>query len=1331
MLRDAALATNNHLDNPATTTRNNNDRDLIDLWDWVRHGLTVVMSESLYGAQNPYRDPEIEAGFWTLSNGSMNLLLPNFLSKVIASKTICGRDVVVNGFRRYFHSGDYLKGSKLVKSRYELLVDKTDDTHADLTHADLAKHETISDIAAFSNTSPTMFWVIYQLFSDPLLLKEVRTQVERITTSEISTQGETIHKIDLKKLHQPPILNSMIMETLRFHSTGTGPRQVLADTSVGQDQYLLKKDSIVIIAKRRLHFDKSVWGETADTFRPDRFCEKTPLNAFRAFGGGVNTCPGKAFVTPVIAAFVGMLAMRFDIMPDGNQWIEPAQDISKISAQIAPPIKKVLVDLAPRAGIDDTPARQTTTGDKNSATGATPRRDGATASALGSRMRSSIPMTPRSVGGVDFARQIAEQRALGNPSQPKKFRSVAAPKGSKLAAGYTDRTKNRIDEDEDDKASRVKALEEMMKLQQIDEATFLKLRDEILGGDVESTHLVKGLDYKLLERVRRGEDVLSGKNYNEDEPEETEDLDDEFERLEEKDVVAVEKEKSKKKGEMAPPSLIPGKKRTRDQILAEMKAARQAAKEAAQPSLGARFKKVGEPKSTTRIERDGKGREVLIVVDENGNEKRKVRKVQLESEVVKGNGLLMPDKDAKPLGMEVPEVPKEPEPEEEDIDIFDDAGDDYDPLAGLEEEESESDEGAEDGEVTEDTERKKGTTRDSPQELRKSGSMTPPPLPSKPRNYFGDSEPATTENEAKPRAFSDPTILAALKKASTLNPIAKTPESAEEAAKEARRKKMLQRDDRDMEDMDMGFGSSRFEDEADFDETKVKLSAWGGEDDEDEKGDGKSKRKRGGKKRKGDANSAADVMKIVENTLETESAGSALNKGGNDTKAETTEEGESIVSPNRATKITKTAALKRKLKKEDKDEDEDEQDREIIGEKKAIKKRKTKEDKDAETMSLAGRTLVSTLKKAVHIGAHVSAAGGVQNSVTNSLRIGGNAFALFLKSQRKWVSPPMAAEARDQFKTFCKEQNYDASKYVLPHCSYLVNLAQPDEVKAKQAYDCFLDDLKRCEELGINLYNFHPGSTGGNPRPEAIARIAAQLNKAHKATKSVITLLENMAGAGNVIGCTWEDLRDIIALVDDKSRVGVCLDTCHTFAAGYDLRSPEAFKKTMDDFSKIVGLQYLKALHLNDSKSPLASNRDLHANIGTGFLGLRAFHNVINFEPFQNMPMVLETPNEKKDANGKNVEDPSMWATEIKLLEGLLERDPESKEFKEEEKRLQDLGASERQRVQVQVDKKKQEVLKKGQKTLDSMFKKRPGKKSKKEKKGSDDEDSEDGGCSH
>jgi AP endonuclease-1 len=289
-----------------------------------------------------------------------------------------------------------------------------------------------------------------------------------------------------------------------------------------------------------------------------------------------------------------------------------------------------------------------------------------------------------------------------------------------------------------------------------------------------------------------------------------------------------------------------------------------------------------------------------------------------------------------------------------------------------------------------------------------------------------------------------------------------------------------------------------------------------------------------------------------------------------------------------------------------------------------------------------------------------------------------------------------------------------------------VNLAQADPEKADQAYTCFLDDLQRCEALGIKLYNFHPGSTGPNPRPEAIARIAAQLNKAHKATKTVVTVLENMAGSGNVIGSTWEDLRDIIALIDDKSRIGVCIDTCHSFAAGHDLRSPEAFKKTMDSFASTVGMPYLKALHLNDSKAPFSSHRDLHANIGTGFLGLRAFHNVVNFGPFQDLPMVLETPIDKKGPDGKSVEDKSVWATEIKLLEGLIGVDPESEDFKKEEQRLQDLGAEERKKFQGQVDKKQQ-------KTLDSMFKKLSPKKKKKAKKedDGDDSDASEGGCSH
>ncbi|RDA82667.1 hypothetical protein CP532_0377 [Ophiocordyceps camponoti-leonardi (nom. inval.)] len=364
-------------------------------------------------------------------------------------------------------------------------------------------------------------------------------------------------------------------------------------------------------------------------------------------------------------------------------------------------------------------------------------------------------------------------------------------------------------------------------------------------------------------------------------------------------------------------------------------------------------------------------------------------------------------------------------------------------------------------------------------------------------------------------------------------------------------------------------------------------------------------------------------------------------------------------------------------------------------ERRPVKRAKTKAQED-DQMALSQRTAVPSLGKAMYIGAHVSAAGGVHNSVTNAVQIGANAFAVFLKSQRKWSSPPLTTEARDLFVANCKNHGYSAHQHALPHGSYLVNLAQADEAKASQAYGSFIDDLERCEQLGIKLYNFHPGSTLGDARPAAIARIASQLNKSHKATKTVVTVLENMAGSGNIIGSSWEDLRDIIALVEDKERVGICIDTCHAFAAGYDLRTPGAFDATMKSFKDVVGVKYLKALHLNDSKAPLGSNRDLHANIGTGFLGLRAFHNIMNDDTFANMPLVLETPIDGKGPNGKTSEDRQIWADEIKLLESLIGMDPESDDFKAQERELQERGASERSRIQDQVDKKSAKGAKKG-----------------------------------
>ncbi|GAB7324942.1 hypothetical protein MBLNU13_g08752t1 [Cladosporium sp. NU13] len=387
-----------------------------------------------------------------------------------------------------------------------------------------------------------------------------------------------------------------------------------------------------------------------------------------------------------------------------------------------------------------------------------------------------------------------------------------------------------------------------------------------------------------------------------------------------------------------------------------------------------------------------------------------------------------------------------------------------------------------------------------------------------------------------------------------------------------------------------------------------------------------------------------------------------------------------------------------------KKEEAEEEEEEPAKEKPAKKKRKTKEEKEAEAMPLSARTIGHKL----FIGAHVSSAGGVQNAPLNSVHIGANAFALFLKSQRKWVNPPILTEAVDGFHANCKHHSYNQNEHVVPHGSYLVNLAHTDPARTKQAYDAFVDDLKRCERLGIKLYNFHPGvanSTNGD-KGKAIAHLASNINRAHKETSTVVTLLENMAAGGNVLGSTFEDLRDTIALIDDKSRVGVCLDTCHAFAGGYDLRTPEAFAATMDDFERIVGVKYLRALHVNDSKAPLSSHRDLHANIGTGFLGLRAFHNVVNEPRFAGLPLVLETPIEVRDADGQLVkdekgkaqEDKNIWATEIKLLERMVGMDVESEEFLNLEADLSRKGKPERDRLAEQIEKKKEKEAAKGTK---------------------------------
>ncbi|CAG8579470.1 9218_t:CDS:10 [Cetraspora pellucida] len=260
------------------------------------------------------------------------------------------------------------------------------------------------------------------------------------------------------------------------------------------------------------------------------------------------------------------------------------------------------------------------------------------------------------------------------------------------------------------------------------------------------------------------------------------------------------------------------------------------------------------------------------------------------------------------------------------------------------------------------------------------------------------------------------------------------------------------------------------------------------------------------------------------------------------------------------------------------------------------------------------------------VGAHVSVSGGIHNAIKYSLIIGANAFAIFLRNQRRWDAQPLNPEHVSMFREGCEENMYPSGS-VLPHGSYLINLGNPDQEKREKSYKAFLEDLKRCEILGLTLYNFHPGSTVGQCTPEeSIQHIADCINRAHKETKSVICVVENMAGAGNSVGSKFEELGEIISLVKNKKRVGVCIDTCHTFAAGYDLRTKERYEETMSEFSRHVGFQYLRGMHLNDSLKELGSRVDRHANIGKGYLGLEPFRLIMNDSRMDEIPLILETP---------------------------------------------------------------------------------------------------------
>lgn len=275
------------------------------------------------------------------------------------------------------------------------------------------------------------------------------------------------------------------------------------------------------------------------------------------------------------------------------------------------------------------------------------------------------------------------------------------------------------------------------------------------------------------------------------------------------------------------------------------------------------------------------------------------------------------------------------------------------------------------------------------------------------------------------------------------------------------------------------------------------------------------------------------------------------------------------------------------------------------------------------------------------IGAHISASGGVENAPLNAHAIGAKAFAFFTKNQRQWFASPYTEQNINLFKSRCEELGYSPD-HILPHDSYLINLGHPEEEALKKSRAAFNDEMKRCEQLGINRFNFHPGShLNQMPIDACLDRIAESINLALEKTNGVTAVIENTAGQGTNLGHTFEQLAHIIDKVEDKSRVGVCLDTAHTLAAGYEIRTREGYDETFNLFDRVVGFRYLKGMHINDSKKELATRVDRHDSLGKGVMGMDLFSFIVNDPRLDDLPLILETPDE------------SLWAEEIQLLYSL------------------------------------------------------------------------------
>ena len=273
-----------------------------------------------------------------------------------------------------------------------------------------------------------------------------------------------------------------------------------------------------------------------------------------------------------------------------------------------------------------------------------------------------------------------------------------------------------------------------------------------------------------------------------------------------------------------------------------------------------------------------------------------------------------------------------------------------------------------------------------------------------------------------------------------------------------------------------------------------------------------------------------------------------------------------------------------------------------------------------------------------YIGPHVSASGGVENAPLNAMQVGATAFALFTKNQRQWFSAPLSEKSVEAFKVNLEKSGISAD-YVLPHDSYLINLGSPEAEGLEKSRNSFFEEMRRCEQLGLKMLNFHPGSHLKKiTLEECLARVAESINFALDKTSGVTAVIENTAGQGTNVGFSFQHLAYIIDKVEDKSRVGVCLDTCHTYSAGYDLKTESGYKATFEEFEEVVGFKYLRGIHLNDTKKEFGSRVDRHDSIGKGLLGMEFFERFMKDSRFDNIPLILETPDE------------TLWAEEIKRL---------------------------------------------------------------------------------